>query len=132
LNPPYNKTDTHHIAKQASEIVKELSYKNRTAAILEMKEAVSSGNVLTDLQEIYQAAIDGRGDLLLVHTNYAQPVIMTGEPSFDIATDSTKPGVIDDITSTIAWDVLSKNGRVFFTAQEEIKELGKIVLKTRY
>jgi hypothetical protein len=28
--------------------------------------------------------------------------------------------------------VLSKNGRVFFTTQDEIKDIGKIVLKTRY
>jgi hypothetical protein len=46
--------------------------------------------------------------------------------------DATTPNAIDDITSTIAWEVLSKKGRIFFTSQDEIKDLGKIVLKTRY
>jgi len=46
--------------------------------------------------------------------------------------DSTTPNAIDDITSTIAWEVISKKGRVIFTSQDEIKDLGKIVLKTRY
>ena len=93
---------------------------------------MGQGSVLTDLQEIYQASIDGRGDLLIVHDNYVQPVYLTGERAFELVTDKTKPGVIDDITSDIAWNVLSKNGRVIFTMQDEIKELGKIVLKTRY
>lgn len=128
----YGKTDVHHIAKQAWEIVKTDLFKRKTEAIEEMREAVSQGVVFTDLQEIYQASIDGRGDLLMVHIDYVQPVLMTGERTFELVSDKTEPGVIDDITSDIAWNVLSKSGRVFFTTQEEIKDLGEIVLKTRY
>lgn len=131
-NIDYNKTDIHHIAKQGWEINKYLQQKRRVKAIGEIKEAVGQGNVLTDLQEIYQASIDGRGDLLMVHQDFAQPVLMTSDRTFDLATDVTKPNVIDDITSLISWNVLSKNGRVFFTTQDEIKDLGNIVLKTRY
>jgi hypothetical protein len=47
-------------------------------------------------------------------------------------TDVTLPGVIDDITSDIAWDVISKKGRAIFTTQEELKSLGDIALKVRY
>lgn len=130
-NIDYNKTDAHHIAKQAWEIVNTSLYNKKTAAINEIKDAVGQGIVLTDLQEIYQASIDGRGDLLIVHVNYVQPVYMTSDRTFDIV-DKSKPGVIDDITNDIAWNVLSKHGRVIFTLQDEIKELGKIVLKTRY
>lgn len=131
-NIDYNKTETHHIAKQGWGIIKNLQHKRRVEAIDEIKEAVGQGNVLTDLQEIYQASIDGRGDLLMVHQDFAQPVLMTSDRTFELVTDVTKPNVIDDITSHIAWDVLSKNGRVFFTTQDEIKDLGIIVLKTRY
>ena len=128
----YNKTDTHHIAKQGWETVKALQHKKRTEAISELKEAVGHGNVLTDLQEIYQASIDGRGDLLIVYEDYAQPVCMTSDRTFELAADKTKPGVIDDITSNIAQEVLSKKGRVLFTGQDEIKDLGNIALLTRY
>jgi hypothetical protein len=131
-NIDYNKTDIHHIAKQGWEIIKNLQHKQRVYAIAEMKEAVGQGNVLTDLQEIYQASIDGRGELLIVHQDFAQPVLMTSGRTFQLETDTTKPNVIDDITSRISWNVLSKNGRVFFTTQDEIKDLGNIVLKTRY
>ena len=128
----YNKTDTHQIVKQSWDIVKTLQYERRARAIGEMKEAVASGKVLTDLQDIYRAAIDGLGELLIVHQDFSQAVIMKDDRSFDLVDDATSPDTIDDITSNIAWEVLSKKGRVFFTSQEEIKDLGEIVLKTRY
>lgn len=131
-NINYNNTTTHYLAEQGWEIIKELQHERRTKAIGDMKEAVAHGNVFTDLQEIYQAAIDGRGELLIMHQDYAQPVLMTGERTFSLETDTTKKGVIDDITSNIAREILSKNGDVIFTNQDEIKDLGDIVLKVRY
>ena len=131
-NIDYNHTEKHDIVKPSWEMVKVLQQKRRTGAIEEMKEAVGQGAVLTDLQEIFQASIDGRGDLLIVHQDFSQAVLMTGNRTFEFAEDTTQEDVIDDITSEIAWSVLSKGGRVFFTAQDEIKDLGKIVLKTRY
>lgn len=128
----HNKTDLHQIAQQGWELIKEQQTTRRTEAISEMKEAVAHGTVLTDLQEIYQAALDGRGDLLIVHEDFSQAVHLTGDRTFDLTEDKTAADTIDDITSTIAWEILSKKGRVFFTAQEDIKELGDIVLKTRY
>jgi len=131
-NIDYNNVATHHIAKQAWELVKEQQQNSRTKAISEMQEAVAQGKVLTDLQEIYQAAIDGRAELLIVHQDFSQAVLMIDERTFDIIEDATVPHAIDDITSSIAWEVISKNGKVIFTAQDEIKNLGQIVLKTRY
>jgi len=131
-NIDYNNVATHHIAKQSWELVKEQQKQRRTEAISEMQEAVAHGKVLTDLQEIYQAAIDGRGELLIVHHNFSQAVVMKDERTFDIVSDPKTPNATDDITSIISWEVISKKGRVIFTSQDEIKNLGKIVLKTRY
>jgi len=131
-NIDYNNTATHQISKQSWELVKEQQKQRRTEAIAEMHEAVAQGKVLTDLQEVYQAAIDGRGDLLIVHQDFAQAVLMKDERTFDLVNDPTTANAIDDITSTIAWEVISKKGRIVFTSQEEIKGLGEIVLKTRY
>lgn len=128
----YNNVAPHQIVQQTWELVEKLQRQRKAEAIEEVKEAVAGGKVLTDLQEIYQAAIDGRGYLLIVHQDFVQPVMMTGERTFDLIEDASTPGAIDDITSDIAWEVLSKKGRIIFTTQGEIKELGKIVLKTRY
>lgn len=131
-NINYNNTNTHQIVKQSWDIIKDIQKKRRKVAINEMQEAMATGKVVTDLQEIYQSAIDGRGELLIVHQDFAQAVVMKDDRTFDLVEDSTTVNAIDDITSTIAWEVISKKGRVYFTAQDEIKELGKIVLKTRF
>ena len=57
---------------------------------------------------------------------------MIDERNFELLKEANQPDVIDDIVSDIAWQVVSKGGKVFFTMQDEIKELDKIALKTRY
>jgi len=128
----YNDVALNTLASQAWKIVSGLQKKKRTDAIIEMQEAVGQGNVITDLSEIYRAVKEGRGDLLITHDDFQQPVKMTGEFSFDLADDASEPGVIDDISSEIAWEVISKKGRALFTGQAEIKTLGDITLKVRY
>jgi len=126
-----NKGNTS-VAKDAWKIVSAQQALGRAEAIKEMQEAVGKGLVITELSEIYRAAKDGRGDLLIVNDNFHQAVKVTDEFSLDLVTDVTLPGVIDDITSDIAWEVISKKGRAMFTTQEELKTLGDIVLKVRY
>lgn len=128
----YNRTEPHQLVKQSWEIIKAIQKDRRTNKIAEIKEAVAHGKVLTDLQEIFQASLDGRGKLLVIHEDFSQSVKMINERNFELVTDSTQPGVIDDVVSKIAWEVMSKKGHVVFTSQDEIKEIGKIVLKTRY
>lgn len=122
----------HHLAEQAWNIVKDMQSQNRKEAISEIKEAISEAKVLTDLQEIYQASIDGRGDLLMVHEDFKQPVKMIDNRTFSYENNPKEQGVIDDITSIIALEVIAKGGRTYFTSNNSIKELGDIVLKTRY
>ncbi len=128
----YNNTATHTIAMDAWQIVKEFQKQTRTLAIEEMQEAAGQGKVITDLPEIVKAVKEGRGDLLIIHDDYHQSIVMNGEYSFDLVNDVTLPGVIDDISSDIAWEVISKKGRAMFTSQEEFNSLGNIALKVRY
>ena len=69
---------------------------------------------------------------MIVHQDVVQPVMMNSERTFNLIEDPSTPEAIDDITSNIAWEVLSQKGRIIFTSQDEIKELGNMVLKTRY
>lgn len=128
----YNNVANNAIAAQAWEVVNALQKQSRTDAINEMQEAVGQGNLITDLSEIYKAAKEGRGDLLITNDNYKRSVKMTGDYTFDLVDDATQPNTIEDISSEIAWEVISKKGRAIFTTQEELKSLGDIVLKVRY
>jgi hypothetical protein len=131
-NINYNNTINHSIAKDAWLVVNVQQKKARAEDIKEMQEAVGKSNVVTELSEIYRAAKEGRGELLIVNDNFHQAVRVTGEFSLDLVTDVTLPGVIDDIVSDIAWNVISKKGRAIFTTQDELKTLGDIALKVRY
>lgn len=128
----YNNTAKHFIASQSWEIIKELQKKRRKEALGEMKEAVSQSKVHTDLQDIYRAAKEGRGDLLIVNESYSQAVKFNGEFNFYFAENSNGPGVVEDIISDIAWEVISKKGRVVFISKEQMKAFGNIALKIRF
>ncbi len=132
LSTNSNNTANHSIASEAWQIVNAIQEKSRMKAIDEMKEAAGHGKVITDLLEIFLAVQSGRGDLLITHDDYHQPVKMDGQYSFHLVDDVTLPGVIDDITSDMAWEVISKKGRALFTSQEEFKSFGNIALKVRY
>lgn len=131
-NKDYNNAAMHDIAAQAWEVINKKQQAHKQDAVNEMKEAVSKAQVLTDLQEIYQAAIDGKGDLLVVHQDFVQPVMMKDERTFERIDDASLPSAIDDITNKIIWEVMSKNGRVVFISHDESNDLGEIALKTRY
>ncbi|MCC8146632.1 MAG: hypothetical protein LIO93_09395 [Bacteroidales bacterium] len=128
----YNKLEPHNIVKSTWEIIKQQLMEERAEAIQEAKDAIANARVTSDLLEIYQAAIDGRGDLLIVYEGFSQPVKMIDDRTFEYANDPTSPSVINDITGTIVWKVMSQGGRVYFTQQDSIKKLGEIVLKLRY
>jgi hypothetical protein len=128
----YNDTANHSIASEAWQIINAIQEKSRIKAIQEMQEAAGHGKVITDLLEIFLAVKAGRGDLLITHDDYHQAVKMTGQYTFSLVDDVTLPGVIDDITSDMAWEVISKKGRAIFTNQEEFKPFGNIALKVRY
>lgn len=128
----YNHCDTHHILKQSWEMIQERQKQERFDAVFETMEAQAQDRVIVSLNEIYEAAIDGKGDLLLVSEAFAQPVVMTGERGFKLVNDPHQNNAINDITSNICWEVISRGGRVVFIPNEEPMELGPIVLKTRY
>jgi hypothetical protein len=131
-NINYNDTANHTIAAQAWNIVKTHQKRKKSEAIKEVKEAISQSKVLTDLQEIYKAAKEGRGDLLIIHQDFNQAVKMNDTDTFELLSKPDSNGGTDDIGSIIAWEVISRKGRAVYTEQEALMELGHIALKVRY
>jgi hypothetical protein len=120
------------LAEDAWELVTEILSDRRKAAIAEMRSAIAQANVVTDLGDIYRAAKEGRGELLIVRTGFKQAVKMKDDVSFDLATNLDDEGVVEDITSDLAWEVYSKKGRVIFVNEDEVDSPAEIALKVRY
>jgi hypothetical protein len=132
VNIDYNNTAPHKLAADAWTLMQHIMKKGREEVIAEVQRAVGPGKVVTDLGEVYRAAKEGRGDTLIIHEDYAQPVFFHVDGTFDIVEDATTPGAVDDLVSDIAWEVIQKKGSVVFTRIEELANLGKIALKLRW
>jgi hypothetical protein len=128
----YNNVARHFITGQAWELVKKIHVGRTQEAIKEMKEAVAGGKAVTDLQEIYSSAKEGKGDLLITSYDYFRPVMIKAYDRIEPVDDASQAGVIDDVTSLVAWEVFSKKGRVFFAVGQDLAGLGDITLKLRY
>ncbi|GHE33991.1 baeRF3 domain-containing protein [Sphingobacterium griseoflavum] len=128
----YNNLSKHQIASQAWKFMLDIRREREQQAVEELHAATGAGLLFTDLQEIFQASMDGRADLLVVESDFSQSVVMADDRSFSLVEDATAAGAIDDIVSVIAWQVLSQNGRVVFAQENSLGSLGKIALKTRY
>ncbi len=128
----YNDLSEKTLTDDAWEFISEFLKEERTDAINELKQAVSNGLVLTDVQEIFRAVQEGRGELLISKLDYNQAALKKDEFTIELINDVRIPNAIDDITSDIAWNVIAKKGRAVFTSQDEMNEIGDIALKVRY
>ena len=128
----YNKCQPHEIVKQSWEIVQGIQAKERADLLKDFESATPGEKLATDLEEIYQAAIDGRGDVLLINQEFNQSVKMTSDRTFELIDDPKVAGTVGDIVNAIAWEVVKNKGSVIFGTKEELENYGNAVLKTRY
>jgi hypothetical protein len=100
-------------------------------ALSQLERAVSVNRFESDIQSIWKAVNEGRGEVLFVENSFFQPaVIDNGE--LVLNEDSKLPGVIDDIVDEIAESVLQFGGRVVFMHDGSLSKYQKIALITRY
>ncbi len=98
----------------------------------ELDAAVGKGLVITDLQEIYRACQDGRGDLLIVQENFHQAVKILSDRDIEPVDNNVGLDTIDDISSLLALLVDEKGGQTVYVPEIPNEELQPIALKTRY
>lgn len=132
VNINYNDTTQRTISTDAWDLVKKSAKIKRLKVINEMKESVTNSKVLNVLSEIFRASKEGRGELLLLNSDFHQPVKMTGEFTFEPSDNLNDPDFIMDISSNIAFNVISNKGKVIFANKEELGDLENIMLKVRY
>lgn len=110
----YNQQSPHDIIEPAWEIVESNQKKMMDETLDQLREDAGKNLIVTDTEKIDQAAIEGKGEFLFISEDYLE----------------TSPE-IEKINSLIT-QILSKNGWVYLTRNEEITKMGDLVLKTRY
>ena len=101
--------------------------------ISELEKALGTGNYLADLNEIWNATLEGRGKTIFVEEGYYQPVredngIFTPITYEEISSKND----IDDIVDDMIENNLKNGGDVVFLKEGSLKDFKKIALITRY
>lgn len=128
----YNNVEPHQLEARGWEFMKrELERKNE-AYFKELAAAVGQGLVLTDLQEIYRASQDGKGDFLIVQESFHQAVKLVSDRDIEIVSDNVGKNTVDDISSLFALLVNERGGQTIYVPEIPNPELRPIALKIRY
>jgi hypothetical protein len=99
----------------------------------EFRERIGELRGITGVQDIWQAAREGKGLKLLVEKDYHCPGFVTGDDYRLYLTPPVTPHkTIADAVDQLIETVLEKNGKVVFTENEALKDYGRIALITRY
>lgn len=122
-----------NIVKEVWPIIREQTKKKLLDRKAELSKAVSSGKVLSDYAEIWQAIIAGRGQTLFVQEGLYQPArLKEDQVQLIEKADIHSPEDIDDIIDEMIEKNSFSGGDVVFLPQEELIDFQGLALVTRY
>ncbi len=128
---PPGQPNLSDMAKKAWIVVEEWIAREKERAKEELADAVNDQRFASDLNDIWRAVNEGRGDILLVEEGYFQPAhFKEGHISLDEPDDAS--GRIDDIVDEIIELCIEKRGSVVFIPDGELPTFDRIGLITRY
>lgn len=121
------------IKKEVWPHVMELAVSKNRKRISELEKALSTGNYLGDINEIWTALQEGRGNTIFVEEGYYQPVKeenghFTAIKPEEISSKTDNNDIIDDMIE----QCLKFGGDVVFLEKDSLKDFNKVALATRY
>lgn len=123
----------HHIIDAAWPIVRQVRRERNSHRMQELSSAASTGNLVTDLDDIWRAVNEGRGETLFVRHDYLQPARMVDGTIELVPEEETgRADVIDDIVDEMIDINLQYGGDSVFLSEEELKDYEGLALTTRY
>lgn len=128
---PPEQPNLSDLSKKAWVVVEDWIGSEKERAKEELVDAVNDQRFASDLNDIWRAVNEGRGDILLVEKGYFQPAhFKEGHISLDEPEDAS--GRIDDIVDEIIELCIEKRGTVVFIPDGELPTFDRIGLITRY
>jgi hypothetical protein len=132
-----NGSYSYNNLKSVSDIVWPVMYEHlqseRNQLINEFKEMIGGHRGLSGIQNVWEAAKEGKAFKLLVEKDYRCPGFVT-DNDYNLYLRSPKavhkilPDAVDELIET----VLQENGKVYFTDNDLLKDYSRIALITRY
>jgi len=133
INRNRDDDDARHTVADAWVEFSRVVAENNAARLSELKQAVSVGNYLSDLNDIYDAVKAGRGKTMFVTKGFFQPAYIENDqivPVNQLETGHQKS--FDDIVDELIELNLDSGGDTVFVEPGELDSFGNIALTTRY
>lgn len=123
----------HHIVNDVWPAMYGYLKEKNARRIEELNQAVSTGKFLSDVNDIYKAIMEGRGQTIFVHNEYFQPG-MIKENRIHLLDEVNRNDI--DVTDDIIDKLIEKNhtfgGDVVFIENDDLKDFHGIALSTRF
>lgn len=123
-----------HIIQDAWPIVRDYNQKKNEERIQELRQAVNTGQFMSDFNDIWSAIRMGRGRTLFIEEGLFQPAIITADDRLELVDEdrTTDKGVIDDIIDDMIEENLRYGGDNVFLSEGELDDFQGLALVTRY
>lgn len=121
------------LARLVRPTVAEVIARQQGAALAEIDEALGARRCATGIDEVWRAANEGRGALLVVEENHDYPArVDAATGALAPADDVEHPEVVDDVVDEAIEIVLAKRGRVVVVPDGALASHGRIAMKLRH
>lgn len=133
LKGSHDKTTPHELGKLVWSLVQARLAEQRSQVFSDLAAAVKERKFVSTVGEVWRAAKEGRGRLLLVEEDFHFPARLDESGDHLLpAEDVNAPGVIDDGVDEIIEMVLNKQGRVVFVDNGTLETHSRIALILRF
>jgi hypothetical protein len=129
----HDRMTPHEVAKAVWPAMEASVAQRRAVQLQHLEAAASARNAVSGIGEVWRAAREGRGDLLLVEAGFRFPAVVDESGlALSPAADRAAPGTIDDAVDEVIEMVLDKGGRVVFADDGTLASHQRIAMVLRY
>lgn len=134
INQNRDDEKAHHIVSAIWPQIQDETTKRQEARLSELKQAISQHKCISDLNEIWNALHEGKGQTLFVNKDYFQHATIDEEGNvFPVNGELPKNKIIiDDLVDEMVEINLANGGDNVFVSGNELDDFQDIALVTRY
>lgn len=130
----FEHADSKELLNKVQPVLDRLMMEEQREALRFLEASVSSGQYAAGIAQVWRAAAEGRGRMLLVEKDYRQAARF-GADTYTILLDDEVDNVrfkIEDAVDDILEMVLNYNGEIVFMENGDLKDYQRIALVNRY
>jgi len=133
FNPTHDNLAVHHLVEEAWKVYAPIVRERYNARVQVLDQAVSTGKLHSDHNDVWQAINEGRGDTLFIKEGLFQPAMLV-EEGIELlpAGERERHGAVDDIINEMVQRNLAFGGDAVFVEGDELDRFNGLALVTRY